>query len=289
METKANYVAVGAFVLTCMLGLVAVLLWLAGAPYRQELSHYQTFFKGSVTGLGTGTKVRFNGIDVGQIGKLKFDPDDPNRVIVVMDVDPTLKLHEDTVASIASEGLTGGAYVEIEGGTKNSPILRQRPGQDYPVIKSEASTLQQLAQSAPQLIAKLNRIADQLSGVLNPKNQQAFSDILLNLRDMTGALSRHSGDIEATIGNFNSASRALNQNLAALQVVLSHADRVATDTDRVIIHADRILSGDRATQLSQLLSQTRSLVTSLKRVSDDLDRHPTRLIYGDRQGGYTPK
>ena len=29
METKANYVAVGAFVLTCMIGLVVTVLWLA--------------------------------------------------------------------------------------------------------------------------------------------------------------------------------------------------------------------------------------------------------------------
>ncbi len=33
METKANYVAVGAFVLTLILGLVVSLLWLAGAQY----------------------------------------------------------------------------------------------------------------------------------------------------------------------------------------------------------------------------------------------------------------
>ena len=38
METKANYVAVGAFVLACVIGLVITVLWLAGAQYSQEYS-----------------------------------------------------------------------------------------------------------------------------------------------------------------------------------------------------------------------------------------------------------
>ena len=58
METNANYVAVGAFVLTCMLGLVITLLWLSGLQYSQEFSYYQTYFTGPVTGLGKGTMVR---------------------------------------------------------------------------------------------------------------------------------------------------------------------------------------------------------------------------------------
>ena len=52
METKANYVAVGAFVVACIVGLVVSIMWLAGTQYSQEYAYYQTNFKGSVTGLG---------------------------------------------------------------------------------------------------------------------------------------------------------------------------------------------------------------------------------------------
>ncbi|MEI9888905.1 MAG: MlaD family protein [Rhizomicrobium sp.] len=67
METKANYIAVGAFVLACMLALVVTVLWLAGVQYSQEFVYYQTTFTGSVTGLGKGTVVRYNGIEVGRV------------------------------------------------------------------------------------------------------------------------------------------------------------------------------------------------------------------------------
>src|SRR5579862_7629060 len=123
METKANYVAVGAFVLACILGIVIALLWLAGFQYSREYALYQTSFVGPVTGLGDGTPVRYNGIDVGRIQDLNFDPSDPKKVVVKMQIKPDLKIPSDSEASIASEGLTGGNYVEIEGGSAGAPKL----------------------------------------------------------------------------------------------------------------------------------------------------------------------
>lgn len=289
METKANYVAVGAFVLACMLGLVIAALWLAGAQYSQEFVHYQTYFSGSVTGLGNGTPVRYNGIDVGRVSKLKFDPENPKRVIVTMEVDPTLKLHSDSVASIASMGLTGGAYVEIEGGSKDAPILKPRPGQEYPVIRSAPSTLQQLAESAPRMIAKFNHIGDQLSELLNEKNREAISEILANLKTTSQVLARRSDDIDGTIRNMNASSAELTANLKQLRITLAHADEAVVNIAKLSRDADDVVGGDTAAQLSELVSETRSAVVSLRKFSNQLQNQPTRLLFGDRRKGYTPK
>src|SRR3954466_13277281 len=149
METKANYVAVGAFVLACVIGFVVTVLWLGGVQYSQEYAYYQAYFKGPVTGLAKGTSTRYNGIEVGRITDLAFDPADPQRVIVTMQVQPNLKIREDSVASIESQGFTGATYVEITGGTVKSPLLTAKRGQKYPVIRTKQSGLLQLEQSAP--------------------------------------------------------------------------------------------------------------------------------------------
>lgn len=282
METKANYVAVGAFVLACMLGMVVALLWLAGTQYSQEFKYYQTYFSGSVTGLGNGTPVRYNGIDVGRISKLKFDPENPKRVIVVMEVDPTLKLHEDSVASIASMGLTGGSYVEIEGGTKKAPFLKAKPGQEYPVIRSAPSTLQQLAESAPRLVAKFNHIGDELSALFDDKNRAAIRRILANLDKTTGVIAGRSDDLDATLRNLDTASRGLNTTLARADDALINISKLSRD-------ADSAIGGDTGAQLAELISQSRSMVSSLDRLSNTLQNQPTKLLFGDRREGYTPK
>src|SRR3954469_19676412 len=185
METKANYVAVGAFVLLCVIGLVVSILWLAGVQYSQEYAYYQANFKGPVTGLGKGTITRYNGIEVGRITDLVFDPADPSRVIVTMQVQPNLNIREDSIASIDSLGLTGGAFVEITGGTPKSPLLVAREGQRYPVIRTKQSTFAQLQQSAPELVAKLNTAASRLNDVLHDDHRRALGAVLANLNETT--------------------------------------------------------------------------------------------------------
>ncbi len=288
METKANFVAVGAFVVAALAALVVVLVWLAGAQYREEYGYYRTSFNGPVTGLGKGTVVRYNGIDVGRVDTLAFDTEDPKRVIVTLQVDNGLQLHEDSVASIESQGLTGGSYVEIDGGTRNSPTLKVLPGQDYPVIRSKPSTLQQLYQSGPELLARLSEVADNANSLLNEDNRKTFSEILVNLRDVSGALSHRSNDIDELAGNLAQASAKLNQVLASTDDAAHKIGEVGTDADQVIRGSKAQLSESSA-QLAQTLAETRIMVDNLSKLTTDLQREPTKLLFGDRREGYTPK
>ena len=128
METRASYVLVGSFVMLCLLGMIVAMLWLTGSQYRQEFAYYRTVFTGGVTGLGRGTTVRFNGIDVGSISELAFDPENPSSVIVTVQIDPAVPIQADAVASIQSQGFTGGTFLEIDGGSANSPLLTAQAG-----------------------------------------------------------------------------------------------------------------------------------------------------------------
>ncbi|MBU6299042.1 MAG: MCE family protein [Alphaproteobacteria bacterium] len=282
METKANYVAVGAFVLVCMLGLVISLLWLAGLQYNQEFAYYQTDFTGPVTGLGKGTTVRYNGIDVGRVDSLQFDPNDPQVVIATLQVEPHLGIRVDSVTSIESQGLTGGTYVEISGGSKGAAVLTAQDDQRYPVIKSAPSALQKLATGAPQLLQKLNEAADRINAVLNDDNQVAFAHILANLDKTTGALAGRSGDIDATLRNVSEASKDLPGTVADVDKSVRKLNQLAGDSDEFV-------KGQGLEQFAQLLADTRKLVISLNRLSDQLNRQPTKLLFGDQRKGYTPK
>jgi phospholipid/cholesterol/gamma-HCH transport system substrate-binding protein len=289
METKANYVAVGGFVLVCMLGLVVTLLWLAGAQYSQEYEYFETSFKGPVTGLGNGTTVKFNGIDVGRVTELEFDPNDPQRVIARLQMRPGLHIRQDSRASIESQGLTGGSYVEVSGGTKTSPELVRQPGQKYLRIESKPSTLELLEQSAPELFDKLNRAADKINKLLSDENVKSFSGILsnmdvttANLTQITGPIAKRSKEIDAALVNVADASKLLTPTLANANLSVQKIGKLADD-------ADALVKGDAFQQLDDLLREMRTLVTSLTRLTNGLDRTPTKLLFGDRHKGYAPK
>ena len=282
METRANYVAVGVFVLACMLGVVIAVVWLAGIQYSQEYEYFQTNFTGPVTGLGKGTVVRYNGIEVGRVDDLRFDPNDPQVVIAILQVQPNLKIRDDSVSSIEPQGLTGGSYVEISGGSKNAPLLTAQEGQRYPIIKSSPSALQKITAGLPELLGKLNIVADRLNSVLTPENQQALSHVLTNLDKTTTALAGRSGEIDEALDNFSHASKGL-------PTVVADADTSVKKLGKLSDDADAVVNNGALSQLDGLLADTRRMVVSLTKLSDQLKRQPTEILFGDRRKGYSPK
>jgi phospholipid/cholesterol/gamma-HCH transport system substrate-binding protein len=313
METRANYTAVGAFVLLCMVGIVVALLWLAGHQYRQAYAYYQTYFYGSVTGLGTGTVVRYNGIDVGRVTNLDFDRNNPRLVVGTLEVRADLTIHQDATASIESQGLTGAAYVEITGGAATSPPLAAKPDQEYPVINSKPSPVEQLLANTPALLAKLGEIADRLADILSDQNRAAIADTLTNLRDTTAVFARHSADLDQIVGSLATASKqldltlsdvrgvlakaggatdALGKTLGSADLAAAHVAQLTEDLDGIIKGSSAELkqaSGEGMTQLTSLIGELRPLVANLDRLSKDLEHHPTSLLFGDRREGYSPK
>ncbi len=288
METKANYVAVGAFVLLCVIGLVVSILWLAGVQYSQEYAYYQTFFKGPVTGLGKGTVTRYNGIEVGRITDLAFDPNVPDRVIVTLQVQPGLNIREDSLASIESQGLTGGTYVEISGGSAKAPLLVAKPGQKYPVIATKQSTLQQLEQSAPELVSRLNVTASRANDVLNDTNRKAVAHILASLDETTATIARRSAEMDAIIRNANTATANMSEASKNLKPVLADADATMKKYGKLSDDADAFVNGDGLAQLSDLIGDLRRLVANLNKFSEELNRNPTTILFGDKRKGYDP-
>src|SRR6202522_4711175 len=86
METRANYVLIGAFTLAAVVGVFLFIMWIAG--YGSSGSHrtFQVVFKGSVAGLSNGASVSFNGIKIGEVTHLTFSRSDPHQVVADIDV-----------------------------------------------------------------------------------------------------------------------------------------------------------------------------------------------------------
>jgi len=239
--------------------------------------------------LAKGTSTRYNGIEVGRITDLAFDPNDPQRVIVTMQVQPNLNIRENSVASIESQGFTGVTFVEIAGGTAKSPLLEAHGDQRYPVIRTKPSTFAQLQQSAPEVVAKLNVAASRINDLLKDENRSAIAHVLANLDETTQILARRSADIDATIANANKSMANLSEASNSLRPALDRVDLTIQKYGKVADDADAFINGEGLAQLSDLIGETRRLVANLSQLSDQLNRTPTKLLFGDRRKGYEPK
>ena len=310
METRANYVAVGAFVLLVLAGAVVALLWLARGEFNREATFYDIYFVGSVTGLTQGSAVRYNGIQVGRVVEIRIDPQNLSQVRATIEVDPTTTVNSDAVASLEIQGLTGTAFIEITGGSQNAAPVQRREGERYPVIASRPSGLQQVVTSAPEALARLIDVADRLAMVFDDKNRAALSETLENLRRLSAAVAGRAGDVDSALGDAAASMRELRGTVVDLhQLVakggegrdaLASIDSASHKLDRLAEHLDMLVQENRPplrefgqnglNQVSQLLVETRAVIANLNRITTEIQRDPTRFLFGgERREGYQPR
>lgn len=249
METRASYLIVGGFVLALIAGLFLFVIWLGQVQVAREFTTYRTYFTGSVTGLQESSAVRYRGVPVGSVTRIRIDPDNVEQIEVTMAIDREAPIKEDTEASLESLGLTGVAYVLLSGGTQGAPPLRPKPGKKFAVIKSRPSELQRLFTQAPELIDRVNVLVAKATLLLSEHNEQAISDTLDNIRTLTGALAQRSDKIGETIDDASAAAKEFRQTTVSLDALtnslrgdaqqltkeasatLASARTFATDTD----------------------------------------------------------
>jgi phospholipid/cholesterol/gamma-HCH transport system substrate-binding protein len=112
MTERATEVLVGGAVLAVAAGFLLYAGQVAGlAGGSGGKAEYFANFR-SIEGVSVGTDVRLAGVKVGAVTDVALDPQ-TYTARTVISVDEGLLLPEDTLASIASEGLLGGNYVEL--------------------------------------------------------------------------------------------------------------------------------------------------------------------------------
>jgi len=93
----------------------------------------------SVAGLNVNAPVKYRGVDVGKVREIRLDPGIPGQVRLLFAIERGTAIKEDTAAMLKSQGLTGIAYVELDGGSLASPRVRAIAPEKYPVIRTKRS------------------------------------------------------------------------------------------------------------------------------------------------------
>jgi phospholipid/cholesterol/gamma-HCH transport system substrate-binding protein len=301
METRANFVLVGSSVLAAIATIVGFIFWLAHSELTHNEDVYYTYFTGSVVGLSSGSTVRYRGVPVGTVGNIEIDPNNVVQIRVTLKLKPSTPVKTDTIASLEVQGITGGAYIELTGGTQASlPLVAV--DDNVPVIKSENSTLQSVLDDAPKVLGKLNQLADSANSVLSADNVKAISETFHHLDSLSASLDSMGPDAKQAVTNFNQISGDLHKRLpeivdtlhqdgASIRDAANGFGKLANDIDAVVAENRaplRDFTANGLGEVSGLVSNLRALTDTLNRVADHLDRDPQRYLFGGSGGGIDP-
>lgn len=313
METRAHYVAVGAFVLTMVVLAFAAVLWLARTELTTQYASYDIYFRGPVTGLRNGAVVEYSGVPVGKVTDVRIDPADVERIRVTVEIDYSVVIKEDARASVETNILSGVSYIQIVGGTKEAAVLEAKQGERYPVIRSHRSRLASVTARAPELLEKLNDTADKLNDVLGKKNREALSASLDNIRTFTQGLAARNQDIAELAENAKKATASLSDLIDAVDKSYTGPDGLGKKAATAIDDFDHIaknlndtnkqlqltlqdvrpgvrdFSQHTLADIASLVADARQLVAGLNRLTAEIERNPSLVLYGDRREGYRPR
>ena len=168
MNNKVNYKIIGFFVLIGFVMMLGFTYWLLKPSSKDEMKKYTIYFDESVAGLNINAPVKYRGISVGKVIKLRINPSNIEQVEATVDILKTTPIKETTVAKLTAQGITGLTYVNLSLGANSAPLLELKKGEKYPVIKSVPSlfkdvekSLGGLSQELVETLKKTNKFLDE--------------------------------------------------------------------------------------------------------------------------------
>lgn len=310
MEPKVNYVLVGSFVVFLGVAVLVGILWLGKTDYRGSYDRYEAYMKESVAGLSVNSTVKYRGVDVGRIKTIALNPENPEEVLLTMDILRGTPIKSDTVAVLETQGLTGLATINLTGGSRDAPSLQAQEGQTYPVIKTGPSLFFRLDEAVSrllseeglaQLLVDLGTAARGAAKVLDDDNRAMLKRSIKDLSDVAQTIATHKTQIEQSL---NGAARSadnlvkltaslnaevpillagINKSVATLGTATDDMARTSKAVGAVVNEARPELQQFTSRTLPEvglLVTELRQLTGALTRVARELEREPSALVFG---------
>ncbi len=296
MENRAHALATGLFAL--FLGCVLVLsLWWFSED-REPKRDYILVSSGSVNGLNVQARVRYRGIQAGNVQDIGIDPENPRNILVRIRIRADLPLTRGTRATLGTQGVTGLAYVQLDDrGT--DPALLVGDNGEPPRLALEAGIMEQIADSALAAAERFKHVTDRIAELFSDGNAERLQRSLARLDSAIAGIDRTFADAPATLAAIRSAFSA--DNVASLKAVLANLEQASGETapavaevrvllarltqvaervDQAAVAAGNGLADDTLPQINGLLNDLSATSRRLGRLIDEVEAAPQVLLTG---------
>jgi phospholipid/cholesterol/gamma-HCH transport system substrate-binding protein len=298
MDDKVNYSLVGAFVLGLGAALVAGVLWLAaGLGGKQAMDRYQAVIQESVAGLNVDAPVKYLGVDVGKVSHIEIDSQNSQQVRLHFLIKRGTPIKTDSLAVLKTQGLTGIAYIELNGGSAGAPPLLAGADGEAPTIPFKMSLSARLENVLSNVLANIDRVSNNLNAVFDADNRVALKAALADAASLMHALAAQQGALSSGIADAARTARltarageklgpALDRIASSAQAVERMAEVANAAGARVGRAADVAASGvqqlgsETLPELARLMAELNQLSASLRRLSEQTAGSPSSLLMG---------
>jgi phospholipid/cholesterol/gamma-HCH transport system substrate-binding protein len=250
METKANYVLIGAFTLAVVAAAFGFVFWFQNLGAAAQRVPLRIVFEGAASGLRTGGNVNFNGIKIGEVTSIKLD--DPKRVVVITNVDKSAPIRKDSLVGLEFAGLTGVSSISLKGGSLEGggvPVAED----GVPTLTADPNAIQDIGEAVRGVLQNVNKL------VLD--NQEALKSSMANVEVFSKSLASNSARIDSIMAGVDGLMGEKGELQAAARSFRELADNLDKRSAGLIIDGRRTLA-------------------DISRAVNNFDRNPTRVLFG---------
>lgn len=288
---------IGLFVIVgILIGAVAI-VWLGASKYFEKGATYVTYFDESVQGLQLDSTVKYRGVEVGRVEKIRVAPDN-TLIEVIMKIDLKGKLERDDVAQLKAAGITGIVFVELSRRDPREPDLSPKItfASTYPVIPSRPSDVKQLLTGIDNVIQSFKKIdtqgiSDQVKSTL-----KVLESTVASLNSVVGSVEKTlgGGRLEETVGEVRNTLLKLQSFVSHVQKELEalNLGKTGSNIESATAKLDKIMNSgevetiladvkDAAKKMSQLVEgldkRSLEITNNVRTTSDNLKRSSESL------------
>ncbi len=281
MRAKSTKLKIGLFLVSSLLLTVSMLIWLGASRYFEDSQTVVAYFSESVQGLESDSPVKFRGVPVGRVKKIRMAPD--GRLIeVVMGLNRNFKLADDLGIKMNLLGLTGLKYLEID---NFKPDQYKEPIEldftpRYRVIPTYSSDIKEIGAALENVFQKLKaldiermsnhflRVSSKLDKILSDSRVDSIGvDAAEAVREIKEASRKINEDLtRAQLG------KSLTKTLEKTNEFLQASTETIRNTDRMIRRTDNNIS-----LLTQKLDRSADNLIDFTRM---IKNKPSSIIFG---------
>ena len=292
MENRSHAFAAGLFV--CLLGFAVLVAFWYFSGKRESTATYLLATKRNVAGLNIQAQVRYRGIRAGKVESIDLDPRDPRIVLVTINLDSRYRLTRATKARLATQGVTGIAFVQLEDDGSSREYL-DASAAERPRIELLPSLLDTMGERTGEILDQAAELTRRLNRLADGKNAQNLARTLENAAQVSEGLKQ--------VPQLVAALRtALSEpNLKRLRNILDHIEKAAGEAaplagemrtlvksmtalaerlDKVAATTGGQLATSTLPQLQSLAKDLDANSRQLSRLLETLDESPQALVFG---------
>ena len=307
METRANHLLIGSFVIALIVAVINFVFWMQKGGADSQTRDYAIYFDGAVNGLSRASQVLFNGIRIGRVHAISIDEQNTSRVKVVVRLMQKAPIRRNSQAQIFSQALTGVAAVQISPGTMDEPLLLASKEGAMLEIKASPVVSGSITEAMPELLGNANLLLKRLNTVVADneasiraavKNAELFSETLAAKREdvatiisdvkslssrLKATAEKIDGAVDQVAGFFGGEGNSVLEDAkAAARSLKAMADNLEKSLGN---GPQEVISMAKSTlkEFELFAKDGRRAAQSLDRVLEKMDQNPQSFIFGGSQ------